>query len=98
MPSPCYSFLRTDNIRAFVERYGGKGCLTQLPECLQEAIVTYSEHDPDYCREHGVSEDTIERFSRFRQEVLNLRRNGATNMTRLAAEYGKTFWYYMVKG
>ena len=87
-----------DNIRAFVERYGGKGCLTQLPECLQEAIVTYSEHDPDYCREHGVSEDTIERFSRFRQEVLNLRRSGATNMTRLAAEYGKTFWYYMVKG
>ena len=87
-----------DNIRAFVERYGGKGCLTQLPERLQEAIVTYSEHDPDYCREHGVSEETIERFSRFRQEVLNLRRSGATNLTRLAAEYGKTFWYYMVKG
>ncbi len=87
-----------DYIKAFVERYGGKGCLTQLPERLQEAIVTYSEHNPDYCRAHGVSEDTIERFSRFRQEVLNLRRSGATNMTRLAAEYGKTFWYYMVKG
>ena len=88
---------KNSNLALFIERYAGKGCLAQLPERLQEAIVTYSEHDPDYCREHGVSENTIERFTRFRQEVLNLRRSGATNISRLASEYGNTFWYYMLK-
>ena len=86
-----------DGINFFVDRYYGKGCMTTLPERLQEAIVAIHEHDPDYCRAHGVSEETINRFSQFRQDVLTLRRSGATNMSRLAAGYGKTFWYYMVK-
>ena len=86
-----------DGINFFVDRYYGKGCMTTLPERLQEAVVAIHEHDPEYCREHGVSEETIDRFSQFRQEVLTLRRSGATNMSRLAAAYGKTFWYYMLK-
>ena len=68
-----------DGIIEFVERYYGKGCLTTLPERLQEAVVAINEHDPDFCRAHGV------------------RRNGATNFSGLAAKYGKTFWYYMIK-
>ncbi len=86
-----------NGINFFIDRYYGKGCMTTLPERLQEAVVAIHEHDPEYCRAHGVSEETINRFSQFRQDVLTLRRSGATNMSRLAAGYGKTFWYYMVK-
>ena len=86
-----------NGINFFVDRYYGKGCMTTLPERLQEAVVAINEHDPDFCRAHGVSEETIDRFSQFRQDVLTLRRSGATNMSRLAAAYGKTFWYYMIK-
>jgi len=86
-----------DGIKTFLDRYYGRGCMTTLPERLQEAVVAMAEHDPEYCRQHGVSEETINRFSVFRQEVLNLRRSGATNMSRLAAEYGRTFWYYMLR-
>lgn len=86
-----------DGVIEFVERYYGKGCLTSLPDRLQEAVVAIAEHDPDYCRAHGVSEETIDRFSSFRQDVITLRRNGASNFSGLAAKYGKTFWYYMLK-
>ena len=86
-----------DGVIEFVERYYGKGCMTTLPERLQEAIVAINEHDPEFCRAHGVSEETIGRFTNFRQDVITLRRNGATNFSGLAAKYGKTFWYYMIK-
>ena len=86
-----------NSISTFIDRYYGKGCMTTLPERLQEAVVAINEHDPDFCRAHGVSEETIDRFSSFRQDVITLRRNGATNFSGLAAKYGKTFWYYMMK-
>lgn len=85
-----------DGIKTFVELNYGKGYFKQMPERLQEAILTYSEHDLDYCREHGVSEAMIEKFARFRNQVLNIRHGGG-NMSSLAAEYGRTFWYYMIK-
>lgn len=85
-----------NNIRAFVEEFGGRGCLAKLPERLQEAVLTYAENDLDYCRAHGVDETTIERFARFRQKALTLRKSGA-NTSGLAAEWGKTFWYYVIK-
>jgi len=85
-----------DGINYFMDRYYGKGCMTTLPVRLQEAIVAMHEHDPEYCREHGVSEEIIDRFSQFRQQVLNLRRSGGSNMSSLAPAYGRTFWYYML--
>jgi hypothetical protein len=84
-------------IDAFVNRYYGHGCLTNLPLRLQEAVVAIHEHDPAYCLSHGVNEETLERFATFREQVLTLRRNGITNMSRLAPEYRRTFWYYMLK-
>jgi len=85
-----------DGIKTFVELNYGKGYLKQLPERLQEAVIAYAEHDLDYCREHGVSEATIQKFAQFRNQVLNIRHGGG-NLSRLATEYGRTFWYYMIK-
>ena len=83
-----------DGIRILVERYFGK--LTTWPVCLQEAIVAGSEKDMDYCREHGVSEEIIQRFAQFRQETLQLRHGGG-NLQQLAKNWGNTYWFYMLK-
>lgn len=83
-----------EGIQVFVDRYFGK--LAIWPECLQEAIVTYSEKDMDYCRQHGVSEDVIQRFAQFRNETLQLRHGGGA-VQQLARNWGNSYWYYMLK-
>lgn len=84
-------------INAFVNRYYGQGCMTTLPLRLQEAMAAIHEKDPEYCRTHGVSENVLQRFANFRQQVLALRRKGITSVASLAPEYRRTFWYYMLK-
>lgn len=83
-----------DGIRVFVERYFGK--LSIWPLCLQEAIVAGFEKDMDYCREHGVSEEVIQRFAQFRNETLQLRHGGGA-VQQLARNWGNSYWYYMLK-
>ncbi len=86
-----------DFIRAFVEEYYGTPTLPELPVRLQEAVVTYSERDMDYCRRYGVSEQVIARFASFRQKILSLRhRNPAANPKSQMSEFRDTFWYFML--
>lgn len=84
------------NINAFVEQYAGKGSMTNIPKRLQEAIAIIHEHEPEYCRMHGVSQKTMEDFQEFRQEYYTLRSQGKNTKT-LARKYGRTFWYYMIQ-
>lgn len=87
-----------DNIRYFVENYYDTPVLPELPVRLQEAVVTYSERDMDYCRRYGVSEQTIARFASFRQKVLALRHQRTTaNPKQQLPEFRDTFWYFMLK-
>ena len=86
-----------DNIRYFVEEYYGTPMLPSMPVRLQEAVVTYSERDMDYCRRYGVSEQTISRFASFRQKILTLRhRQPNANPKSQMSEFRDTFWYYML--
>ena len=86
-----------DRIRSFVEEYYSTPMLPTLPVRLQEAVVTYSERDMDYCRRYGVSEHTIARFASFRQKILNLRhRQPNANPKSQMSEFRDTFWYYML--
>ena len=86
-----------DMIRSFVEEYYSTPVLPTLPVRLQEAVVTYSERDMDYCRRYGVSEQTISRFASFRQKILNLRhRQPNANPKSQLGEFRDTFWYYML--
>ena len=86
-----------DNIRYFVEEYYGTPILPTMPVRLQEAILTYSERDMDYCRRYGVSEQTISRFASFRQKILTLRhRQPNANPKSQMSEFRDTFWYYML--
>lgn len=72
------------------------GYWKELPLRLQEAILTAQEQNMDFAREFGISEEMIERFAQFRKDALNLRHSGGS-VNQLAARWGDTFWYYMLK-
>lgn len=73
----------------FLQDWQGK----PLPELIQQAVTVLAEHDVDYCRSHGVNEDTIQRFQSFRQTALEARRSNMNQQAALAS-YRGTFWYY----
>ena len=64
-----------------------------LPPLVQEAIVTYAENDADYCSEHGVTPETMQRFQTFRDLALDARRKYRNQQTALA-QFRGSFWYY----
>lgn len=76
-------------VKYLIEKTGGR----PLTELMQQAVTVYAEHDEEYCRNHGVSDETINRFMSFKQAVLNARRNNMNQQTALAS-YRGTFWYY----
>ena len=77
-------------IKTFVERFSGTEVLPILPEPLQQAVISYAEHDPEYCRKYGVTDKVLSEFSIFKQRVLG--QNLATGI----ADYQPTFWYYLI--
>ncbi|MDD4405001.1 MAG: DUF6057 family protein [Parabacteroides sp.] len=83
------------SIKNLVETYGGTEALPTLPLLLQQAVVSYAEHDPDYCRKHGVSEQLLSDFMKFKQRVVGLRRAGQ-NLASGISDYRQTFWYYLM--
>lgn len=82
-------------IRAFVEKYYGTEVLPALPLLLQQAVISYAEHDPAYCRAHGVSDPVLNEFVTFKRRVLNLR-HSRQDVKRGLANYRQTFWYYLM--
>lgn len=82
-------------IRTFVEKYGGTEVLPTLPGLLQQAVVSYAENDPDYCRQHGVTDKTLSEFIIFKQRVLGLR-HARQDVAAGIADYRHTFWYYLM--
>ncbi|MCE2617443.1 DUF6057 family protein [Phocaeicola oris] len=84
-------------IKYFVDHYYHTPILPTLPVRLQEAVISYSEKDMDYCRNHGVTNETIQRFNSFRQKVLEHRHSGNKNLKSGLVEYKDTFWYHILK-
>lgn len=80
-------------IKILVETIDIDAYKDKMPVLLQEAIITYSENDEDYCRSHGVAEETMTRFKAFRQKALDARHSGQNQSTALAS-YRGSFWYY----
>jgi len=85
-----------NSIQAFINQFAGKGSMEEAPIRLQEAIVLLHEHDTNYCLEHGVSRETLQAFEAFRQTYMTLRNQGR-DVRALTPQYGKTFWYYMIR-
>lgn len=82
-------------IKAFVERFSGTKVLPVLPDLLQQAVISYAEHAPDYCRQYGVSEKTLNEFALFKERVMQLR-HSRQDIASGIADYRSTFWYYFL--
>lgn len=84
-------------IRSFVENYYGTPVLKELPRSMQEAVIVYSENEPDYWTKYGVSEQVINNFMNFKQLVIQNRGNRNLPVM-VQRSFGGTFWYfYMYK-
>lgn len=89
----------TEMICHLVDRYYGEPALQTLPVPVQEAILFHSEYSrnvsgsdtlgPEWCRTHGVTPQTEQRFAAFQQE--SLRRGGAS-----PKGYEKSYWHFLL--
>ena len=83
-------------IKYIVEKYGGTPALVKLPSIMQEAVISYAEKDPNYCTKHGVTEETFERYRDYKQKYIECRNFGRNPADELHAEYGNSYWYYLM--
>ena len=81
-------------IRSFVETRYGTPVLPELPSLVQQALLIASEDDLDWCRSHGVGQEEIERFTKFRERYAAAIRGGENPANTLRREFGSTYWYY----
>lgn len=89
-------FLLTKDIVLFkdlLEKYYGTDVLPALPKSYQEAIIIATEQDPSKWEQFNISEQVLQRYSVYREQVLANRGNSALpNLLR--ASFGDTYWYY----
>ena len=82
-------------IKTFVERFSGTEVLPILPEPLQQAVISYAEHDPEYCRKYGVTDKVLSEFSIFKQRVLGTKAC-PTKCSDWNSRLSTYFWYYLI--
>ncbi len=93
----CTYLLEKDmaGFKAFIENYFGVQALTVLPRSFEEAVMIYSESDPDYWTKYGISPATIERHKQYKQMFLS-NRNSSNLKSIMYRNFGETYWYYMM--
>ena len=82
------------NTKRFVEEYYGTEVMKEVPVVLQQALIAMSEDDLDYCRAHGVTEETIKAYEEYKRAYLNARNSGMNPAAALKRDFRKTYWYY----
>lgn len=93
----CSYLLQKDmnSFKAMIEKYYKTEVLPVLPISFQEAVIVYSEANPDYWKQYGVSAAIIDRYRAYKQMLL--RNKGRSNMkAQMFQSYGNTFWYYLM--
>jgi len=88
-----------ENIVSFIDKYYGTAVPYVLPTPVQEALLFFSEYNTNvngdasigvqWCRDHGVREETFIRFADFQQASL---KNGGKSPER----FRNSFWYYLI--
>lgn len=87
-----------DFINRMVETFHNTPVLNPFPEELQEAYLIVNDLNFDYCQEHGVSEETVQRYKKF-LTVYNLAaQRGKNPQQAVRQEFGNsTFYNFMYK-
>lgn len=88
-----YIYRDQDDINRFVETFYQTPVLNPFPQELQEAFLLVNDFNLDYCREHGVSEENIERYKNFMQAYDRAERSRQNPVAALRKDYGNTTWY-----
>ena len=92
-----YLLLANDvkHIRSFTEEFYGTPAMLTTPLRLQEAILAANEKDLDYCRAHGVEEQTIQHYQQLKRTLLEARQQGVDPQVALA-QWRETYWYFLL--
>ena len=87
------------SVTGLVSRYYGQPGLLSLPVPVQEAVLFYSEYTrnvsgadvlgPDWCKSHGVTEETFQRFQQFQDASV---KSGG----KAPKGYKSSYWYYLL--
>ena len=87
------------SVTGMVSRYYGQPGLLSLPVPVQEAVLFYSEYTrnvsgadvlgPEWCKAHGVTEETFQRFQKFQDASL---KNGG----KAPKGYKSSYWYFLL--
>ncbi|MBQ6952781.1 MAG: hypothetical protein IJP81_02600 [Bacteroidales bacterium] len=87
------------SVTGLVSRYYGQSGLLSLPVPVQEAVLFYSEYTrnvsgadvlgPEWCKAHGVTEETFQRFQKFQDASL---KNGG----KAPKGYQSSYWYFLL--
>ena len=83
-------------IKQFVEKYQNTPIIKSLSVPMQEAMISVYESNPEYCRQHGVSEETFNKYQDYKQKFLACRYQGRDPQSTLMGEYGNSYWYYLM--
>ena len=92
-----YLLLANDvkHINSFAEEFYGTPVMPQTPLRLQEALLAANERDLDYCRAHGVEEQTIQDYQRLKGLFLQARESGVDPAASLQP-WRHTYWYFLL--
>lgn len=85
-----------DSIKQFAERYKETPIIKFLSVPMQEALISVYESNPDYCRQYGVTQETLNRYQDYKQKFLSYRYQGKDPQSALMGEYGNSYWYYLM--
>lgn len=94
-----YLLLKKDleNFKRFIEAYYGTPVLPELPRSFQEGVIAYSESDPEYWKQYGVTPGCASRYQAYKKMLQGQPRTRAA-ATAMQRSFGNTFWFfYMFK-
>lgn len=83
----------TDYTNRVVEKFWNTPALSPFPMQLQEVFLLVNGDNIDYCRSHGVDEETVGRYVHFMNSLSQAERGRTNPAMTLRKEFGNTIWY-----
>jgi hypothetical protein len=82
--------------RELMERFYGTEVLPALPLSFQEAMILFNDLDKEAWKRYHISERVIQRFSEYRQLVLQNKKSSNLAGIVSRSAYRNTYWFYFM--